>query len=76
MKSYDLQVEGMTCASCVTRVEKLVNKFEPAGNYEVEFKSDNLPSGVYLYKLQADDYKATKKMILLKWVMLIMLLKI
>ena len=47
-------------------ISKLVNKFEPAGNYEVEFKSDNLPSGVYLYKLQADDYKATKKMILLK----------
>ena len=47
-------------------ITKLINKFESAGNYEVEFKADNLPSGIYLYKLQADDYKATKKMILLK----------
>ena len=47
-------------------ITKLVNKFEPAGNYEVEFKADNLPSGVYVYKIQTDTYKASKKMIFLK----------
>lgn len=47
-------------------ITKLVNKFEVAGNYEVGFKADNLPSGIYLYKLEADDYMTTKKMILLK----------
>ncbi len=44
----------------------LVNKEQPQGNYEVEFDSKDLTSGIYFYKLQAGDYAKTKKMILLK----------
>ena len=47
-------------------VATLVNEDKSAGNYEVEFDASSLPSGVYLYQLQAGDYIKTNKMILLK----------
>jgi len=47
-------------------VATLVNEFKPAGSYEVEFNAANLPSGVYLYKLQAGSFVETKKLMLLK----------
>jgi hypothetical protein len=47
-------------------VATLVNEEKPAGSYEVEFEASNLPSGVYLYKLQAGNITETKKMILLR----------
>ena len=36
-------------------VATLVNEDKSAGNYEVEFDASSLPSGVYLYQLQAGD---------------------
>jgi len=47
-------------------VTTLVNGEKPAGNYEVEFKSSKLSSGVYIYQLRAGNFLATKKMILTK----------
>ena len=50
----------------ITQVESLVNQQYPAGSNEVEFNAISLPSGIYLYIIQADDYLDTKKMILMK----------
>ncbi len=47
-------------------VATLVNENKEAGNYMVNFDASILPSGVYIYKLQAGDFVQTKKMILLK----------
>ncbi len=47
-------------------VTTLVNENQQPGNYEVTFNTTNLSSGVYLYKLTAGSFSATKKMILLK----------
>ena len=47
-------------------IATLVNKDQPAGNYSIDFNASNLPSGIYLYKLQARNYIDTKKMILIK----------
>jgi len=47
-------------------VATLVNEQKPAGNYEVKFDASNLSSGVYLYKLQAGDFTAVKKLMLVK----------
>lgn len=44
----------------------LVNEEKPAGTYEVTLNAANLPSEVYFYKIQAGDYTAVKKMVLLK----------
>jgi len=46
----------------------------PAGSHEVEYTAKNLPSGVYLYRIEAGDpstgsgrgFQQVRKMILLK----------
>lgn len=47
-------------------VETLVNKVNPQGEHEVKFNAEKLSSGVYIYKLSADDYSSIKKMTLVK----------
>jgi len=48
------------------QVTTLVNEQKHAGNYEVEFSAAQLASGVYIYRLQANDFVNSKKMLLLK----------
>lgn len=48
------------------KVEELLNKFLNANNYSVSWDASKYSSGVYFYKLQANSYSATKKMILVK----------
>jgi hypothetical protein len=43
-----------------------VNKKLPAGFHEINIDSNNLSSGVYLYRIQAGDFIQSKKMILMK----------
>ncbi len=47
-------------------VKVLVNEQQITGSYSAEFKSDDLPSGIYYYTLETADFVQTKKMILLK----------
>jgi hypothetical protein len=47
-------------------VATLVNEEKHPGVYEVEFNTSELSSGIYFYKLQAENYSSTKKMIYLK----------
>ncbi|MFZ1517221.1 MAG: T9SS type A sorting domain-containing protein [Ignavibacteriaceae bacterium] len=47
-------------------VATLVNENKEAGSYEINFNASKLPSGVYLYKLQAGEFIQTKKMTLVK----------
>ena len=47
-------------------IETLVNQEKTAGTYEVEFNSEGISSGIYLYRITAGDFTQTKKMILLK----------
>lgn len=44
----------------------LVNQKLNAGNYNYMYNGFNLPSGVYFYRLEANEYVETKKMVLLK----------
>lgn len=44
----------------------MIEKFHSVGNYKIEFDSENLPSGVYFYRMEANGYGTTKKMILLR----------
>ncbi|MDZ7624081.1 MAG: T9SS type A sorting domain-containing protein [Ignavibacteriaceae bacterium] len=48
------------------QVAQLANGFKNVGTYEVTFDAENLPSGLYLYELEAGSTKITKKMTLLK----------
>ncbi len=47
-------------------VTTLVNGYKEAGNHTVEFNAENLPSGVYVYRLTAGSFTLTRKMNLLK----------
>lgn len=47
-------------------VAVLINTYKTAGYYSLTFNAINLPSGVYFYRLQADSYIQTKKLILLR----------
>jgi hypothetical protein len=47
-------------------ITTLVSELIPGGNHKVNFDATGLPSGVYLYSLNAGDFVETKKMLLMK----------
>ena len=47
-------------------IETLVNENQPEGIYEVTFDGSKYPSGVYFYKISAEDFNDTKRMVLIK----------
>lgn len=47
-------------------IKELMNKQMISGNYEIKFDGENLPSGVYFYKIEFDGKTDTKKMLLIK----------
>ena len=52
-------------------VATLVDEFKQPGNYQVKFNVEtrhgaSLPSGVYFYRLQAGNFQASKKFVLIK----------
>ena len=47
------------------KVKTVVDTFKPAGIFAVEFETDNLASGAYLYRLRTAEYVDVKKMIMI-----------
>ena len=47
-------------------VRVLVDGYQAAGDYEVKFDAEDLPAGIYLYKLQVGEYSSVKRMTLVK----------
>jgi len=47
-------------------VQTLVNEIKSAGTYAVSFDASSVPSGIYFYKLEAENFVSTKKMVLIK----------
>jgi hypothetical protein len=51
-------------------MQTLVSENMPAGEYQMEFDAKNLPSGVYFYKMNSQNYSKSysevKKMVLVK----------
>jgi hypothetical protein len=47
-------------------VATLVNEMQAPGTYSIIFAADNLPGGVYFYKLETQNFVQTSKMLLLK----------
>ena len=44
----------------------LLDKEQTIGNYKITFNANNLASGVYFYRIQANNFSQTKKLILLR----------
>ncbi|MGA2669784.1 MAG: T9SS type A sorting domain-containing protein, partial [Ignavibacteria bacterium] len=47
-------------------VSVLVNEVKSPGTYNVDFNASNIGSGVYFYRIEAGDFSAVKKMVLVK----------
>ncbi|MEE9450823.1 MAG: T9SS type A sorting domain-containing protein, partial [Ignavibacteriaceae bacterium] len=47
-------------------VETIAEGSYEVGNYKVTFNASNLPSGVYIYRIESSDFVQTKKMMLMK----------
>ena len=67
---YSIKEEGLVTLKIYDILGKeiatLVNENKPAGNYEAEFNASQLPSGLYIYKIQSGQFSDVKKMLLTK----------
>ena len=48
------------------QIQTLADEFKKAGSYKLEFDGNSLTSGTYFYRLQANEFTETKKMVLIK----------
>lgn len=67
---YQVPKDGITTLKVFDLVGKeistILNKYQSAGKYEINFDASNLSSGIYLCMLKLDDYVLVKKMLLVK----------
>lgn len=47
-------------------ISRLVDQFQQAGRYDISFRANGLSSGVYIYKIQAGEFSASRKLMLIK----------
>ncbi|HEX7344753.1 MAG TPA: T9SS type A sorting domain-containing protein, partial [bacterium] len=67
---FQLPISGMTRLEVFDlagrMVGKLVDGWRSAGTYQVGFDGANLASGIYICRMQAGDFAASEKMVLMK----------
>lgn len=67
---YDLPLDNFVTIKIFDILGKeimtLVNEFKQAGRYVISFNGNNLPSGIYYYKIKAGNFDQVRKMILIK----------
>ncbi len=68
--SFELSTPSFTNLSVYNmiggKVAELVNEQKISGFHQVDFDAANLPSGVYIYRLQTNNQQITKKLTLVK----------
>lgn len=68
--SYSLKEAGFVTLNIYNllgqEVANLVSRQVNVGQYSVSFDASNLPAGIYIYRLEVNDFTAQKKMVLLK----------
>jgi hypothetical protein len=47
-------------------VERILNEDREAGNHSIPWRAQGMSSGIYFYKIEAGEYTAVKKCIILK----------
>ena len=48
------------------QIKTLINQFQSPGYHSVNWDADNLPSGVYLIRMDSGDFTQTQKVVLVK----------
>jgi len=51
---------------CNKKLKLIINEFQKADRYEVNFSAIGIASGVYIYQLRVNDFITSKKMVLMK----------
>ncbi|HRI48224.1 MAG TPA: T9SS type A sorting domain-containing protein [Ignavibacteriaceae bacterium] len=68
--NYQIPKEGLVTLKIYDilgkEVATLINEEKQAGKYSIEFSASKLSSGVYLYELRSNEFKSTKKLLLMK----------
>ncbi|MCW8804362.1 MAG: T9SS type A sorting domain-containing protein, partial [Ignavibacteriaceae bacterium] len=68
--SYSIPEDGLVKLAVYNllgqEVATLVNAFQKADRYEINFNASSLSSGVYVYKIESPNYIASKKLVLMK----------
>ncbi len=68
--NYELRITNYVSLKVFDALGKevsiLVNEKQSPGTYQVEFDGSRLPSGVYFYRLNAGEFRDTKRMMLVK----------
>ncbi len=68
--NYQLSVNGFIKLKIFdvlgNEIAILADKEQSAGNHSVDFNGENLPGGIYLYRIECGTFSQTKKMVLLK----------
>jgi hypothetical protein len=68
--SYSIPADGFVKLAVYNllgeEVATIVNSFQKADRYEVNFDASGLSSGVYVYKIESSNYTASKKLVLMK----------
>jgi len=68
--SYDIPGSAHVSADIYdlfgNKVVNLFSGYQEAGTYSLNFSADQLTSGVYFYRLKADNWVDTKKMLIIK----------
>ena len=68
--NFSIQKQGLVTLKVYDmlgrEVSSLVNEFKQAGYYSMDFNASALSSGIYFYRLQANDFTDIKKMVLVK----------
>jgi len=69
MIKYDIPKDAVVKVKVYDILGKQVfglDEFKKAGSYELKFDGTNLASGIFFYSVEANGFKETKKMVLLK----------
>ncbi|NWF88765.1 MAG: T9SS type A sorting domain-containing protein [Ignavibacteriaceae bacterium] len=68
--TFSLPVEGNVKLSIYNQIGQLVdiivNSYLQAGTYSYSWNGENQASGIYFYEIMSNDFKSTKKMLLIK----------
>ncbi|MBN1998188.1 aryl-sulfate sulfotransferase [candidate division KSB1 bacterium] len=67
---YSLEKDGLVHLKLYSltgqELKTLVNEYQNKGNHQVELNAENLPSGMYFYKLSVGNESRTRKLMVLK----------
>ena len=68
--TYSIPVSGIVTMTVYNSLGQmmnvLVNEFQPAGTYKVDWRGNGSPSGVYFYQIKSQNFTKTMKMVLIK----------